>query len=215
MEKKNETEFVPESVQDKLHERLHFVFKNNRKEIFPFLKIALGHPVRSSKDVYALSVKEAAEVMNLLSFFVGELTYADSLDEQEGEMHRHFLWHATREQLRVLCFTRKGYRSGKIARLLKLSREWVDRTQYGMLASGAFLGKFSPIESYAEKYALKDADTRKALAQCYMEDFELFAARFSYEEPRFDLHTCMHLCAYFAREMRRKEMFGAGERILA
>lgn len=215
MEKENGKELVPETVQDKLHKRLHFVFKNNRKEIFPFLKIAMERSVRSSKEVYTLSVQEAAEVMNLLGFFVGELTFSDLLDAQEGEMHRHFLWHSTREQLRVLRLTRKGYRSGEIARLLQVSQDWVARMQYTMLAAGASLGRFSPIESYAEKFAREDADIRKAMSASYCADIELFVARFAYKEPRLELHTCYRLCAYYAREVLAKEMFGKEEKELA
>ena len=45
------------SIKEQLNKRIHVVFKDDRKKIFPFLKIAFGRPVRSSKEVVKLKTR--------------------------------------------------------------------------------------------------------------------------------------------------------------
>lgn len=197
------------SIQETAHKRLHSLFKNDRKKMFPFLKIALGRNVRSSKELLTLSEEEAKGFLKLLNFFVKELDDSYQLNEVKGEMHRNFLWSCSdKEQLRILYFMRKGKETGDIARLLKVSNVWVSELQFRMLAQGAALGKFSHIEPFTERYSREDADARESLQKTYSENLDLFAAKLSYAKSTWDRRLCFHLAAYYAREMLAKKMFG-------
>ena len=196
------------SIQKQLNKRIHVVFKDDRKKIFPFLKIALGRSVRSSKEVAKLKDQDAANIMHLLNFFIKELDDSYSLSEVKSEMHRHYLWNSTKEQLRILCLMRKNRSGGCIARMLEVSYEWVSKIQFQMLAQGAYLGQFTHIESTIERFVREDADIRTSLKVAYCEDLELFAAKLSYRHTRMDRQQCFHLAAYYAREMIAKMLFG-------
>ena len=78
---------------------------------------------------------------------------------------------------------RKNRSGGYIARLMKVSYEWVANIQFQMLAQGAYLGQFTHIESTIERFVREDADIRTSLKAAYCEDFELFAAKLTTGMP--------------------------------
>ena len=200
---------LQESIQEKAHKRLHAVFKNDRKKMFPFLKIALESPARSTKVLLELDDAAAKQFLALLNFFVKELDDSYKFGEVVGEMHRHFLWSkANKEDLRILFFMRRGFGAGDIARKMEVAPSWVSQIQYRMLAEGAALGKFTHIEAMTSEYVSGDADIRKLLSGAYDENFERFAAKVSYKRKNLDRGHCLHLAAYYAREMVAKTLFG-------
>ena len=196
-----------QTVQERLHEKLHAVFDNDRKKMFPFLKMATGETARSTKVVLEMDDDEARQVLSLLSFFVKELNDAEEYGEVKCKMHRHFLWKASREELRILLLMRHGKGSGAISRKLKVSIDWVYKLQYDMLAKGANLGKFSHIEEMIASY-IKEDDIHDALALSYDKNLDLFAAKFLFTKKSFSLRQGQHMAAYYAREMLAKIMFG-------
>ena len=199
---------MKETIQQRLHERLHAVFNNDRKKMFPFLKMATGKAVRSTKVVLEMDDAETRQLLALLNFFVKELSDADQYGEVKGTMHHHFLWGASREELRILCLMRHGKSSGTISRLLKVSLDWVNKIQYEMLAKGACLGKFSHIEEMVASY-VQDGEMRNALAVSYDDNLDIFAAKLSYRKKHFSVLQGQHLAAYYAREMLAKTLFGS------
>ena len=207
---KTEIKIEP-TVQERLHEKLHAVFENNRKKMFPFLKMAMGNAARTTKVVLEFDDAQARRVLALLNFFVKELRNADKYGEVKGKLHRHFLWQASREELRILFLMRSEKGAGAISRLLKVSLDWVYKIQYEMLAKGAALGKFSHIEEMVANYA-QDDNIKSVLAVSYDENLDLFAAKFSFAKKSFPLMQCQHLVAYYAREMLAKVLFGGNLR---
>ena len=191
------------TIQEFLDKEVHALFKNDRKKIFPFLKIALGRTVRSSKEIASLSDKEAMAVWELLRFFVSELDKSYGFGDVKGGMHRHFLWSATRLQLQILYLMRNSRKSP--SKILRVDPQWVIEKQYNMLAHGAALGQFSHIESYTLSYC---ENQRHLLAELYCSDLEQFAARIRFCRKNFSSSTCLIIAAYYSREMLAKTMFG-------
>ena len=196
------------SVQETLHERLHVIFKNDRKKIFPFLKIAMGKTSRTSKEVLKLSSEEAAKVLSFLNFFISELDRSYELGEVKGEMHRNFLWGSNKDELRVLLLMRRGMSSGEISKKLEMSLDWIYEIQYGMLARGAALGKFTRCEEMFSKRVKEDLSIREKLESAYDEDFMRCAARFSFRVHHLERRTCFGMVGYYMREQMAKTLFG-------
>lgn len=196
-----------ETVQDRAHAFVHAVFKNNRKEIFPFLKIFFEKSCRSSKEILKLSDEQAKSVISFAEFFSKELAGSYQLPEVKGEMHRHFLWNSTKDELRVLLLMRKERDIKQISRILKISSEWVREIQMEMLSKGAAMGNFTHIESMMFNYA-RDPEYQHDLAASYNSNLERFMNQLRFYRNTWDRDTCLHITAYYAREMLAKTLLG-------